>query len=61
MKFIYSLVLALTLSSSVVIYHYTTTDVSKKYEDISKLSSELKYISISSQFESIKYKEFVYE
>jgi hypothetical protein len=61
MKFIYSLVFAHTLSLSVVIYHYMTTDTNKKHEDISNLSKELKYISISSQFESIKYKEFVYE
>lgn len=61
MKFIYSLVLALTLTSSTVAYHYATTDTNKKYADISKLSKELKYISTSSQFESVKYKEFAYE
>jgi hypothetical protein len=61
MKFLYTLVFTLALTSSVVVYHFTTTDTNKKYKDISQLATKLKYISISSQFKSIEYKEFIYE
>lgn len=61
MKFIYSLVVSLVLIFLVVLYHYSTTNIDKKYNDIAKLSEQLKYISISTQFQSKKYKEFAYE
>jgi DNA mismatch repair protein MutH len=61
MKFLYTLVFTLALTSSVVVYHFTTTDTNKKYQDISNLGKELKYISISSQFKALEYKEFIHE
>jgi hypothetical protein len=61
MRQLLPLVFLLTLTSSIVLYHYNTIDTNKKREKIKELSYKLKFISISTQFKSVEFKEFVYE
>lgn len=60
MKLLQKLAMLFVFVFSMIIIHYTNYERAQKVEDITALSSHVKYPEPSFAFKSVEYKRFVY-